>query len=117
MKLALAGWKLEHGTLPEKLESLVGPFLKTMPLDPYAGEPFRYFPQGLPAPLYQIWKRVRRSAVSFDCTSKLNRSHSGPGMKRWYSKNDRHVAMLVMVMVTLSAARRSARALKEIRYH
>ena len=35
----------------------------------------------LPAPLYQIWNRVCRSAVSLACTSKLNRCHCRPGFE------------------------------------
>ena len=51
LQLALAAWKLEHGELPESLDALVGPYLDALPIDPYAGEPFRYFPKGLPAPI------------------------------------------------------------------
>jgi ABC-type transport system involved in multi-copper enzyme maturation permease subunit len=51
LQLALKAWQLEHGELPKDLQSLVGPYLKEVPIDPYAGEPFRYFPDGLPVDL------------------------------------------------------------------
>jgi hypothetical protein len=50
--LALEAWKLEHGSLPKRLEELVGHGLDRLPLDPYSGEPFRYFPAGLKLPLH-----------------------------------------------------------------
>ena len=46
--LALTAWKLEHGELPDTLDDLVGPYLTKLPPDPHTGEPFRYFPQGIP---------------------------------------------------------------------
>ena len=46
--LALMAWKLEHGQLPDKLDELVGPYLKKLPLDPHStGLPFKYFPKGI----------------------------------------------------------------------
>jgi len=49
--LALEAWKLQHGSLPEKLDELVGTCLDELPTDPYSGEPFRYFRDGLKVPL------------------------------------------------------------------
>jgi hypothetical protein len=49
--LALEAWKLKHGSLPKKLEELVGHGLERLPIDPYAGTPFLYRPAGLPIPL------------------------------------------------------------------
>ena len=46
LQLALAGWRIEHDQLPERLEELVGPMLEAMPLDPYSVRPFEYFPKG-----------------------------------------------------------------------
>ena len=46
--LALVAWKLEHGELPDELDDLIGPYLTKLPPDPHTGEPFRYFPQGIP---------------------------------------------------------------------
>ena len=45
--LALQAWKLEHGSYPKTLNELVGPYLKHLPDDPYSGESYRYFPEGL----------------------------------------------------------------------
>jgi hypothetical protein len=50
LQMALAGWKAEHGELPERLKQLVGPFLKQLPTDPFTQQPFEYFPKGLPQP-------------------------------------------------------------------
>jgi len=44
--LALQAWRLEHNSLPDSLEQLVGPYLNEMPRDPYSGAPFQYFPHG-----------------------------------------------------------------------
>ena len=49
--LALEAWKLEHGSLPKKLDELVGTYIDHLPVDPYSGQAFRYFPQGLRIPL------------------------------------------------------------------
>lgn len=59
--LALAAWQAEHGELPPTLETLVGPYLDQLPLDPYTGKPFRYCREGLAYPLtvreypHQAW--------------------------------------------------------------
>jgi hypothetical protein len=45
--LALEAWKLQHGELPERLDALVGPYFDRLPVDPYSGEPFRYFREGV----------------------------------------------------------------------
>ncbi|MBN2473711.1 MAG: hypothetical protein JXB62_03835 [Pirellulales bacterium] len=46
--LAIEAHQHEHDRLPERLDDLVGPDLDAVPIDPYSGYPFRYFPQGLP---------------------------------------------------------------------
>lgn len=46
--LALEAWKLQHGSLPESLDELVGSCLDQLPVDPCSGEPFRYFRKGVP---------------------------------------------------------------------
>jgi hypothetical protein len=51
LQLALAAWKLDHKSLPRSLDELAGRYLDRIPLDPRTGEPFRYFPDGLPIPL------------------------------------------------------------------
>ena len=45
--LAIEAWKLTKGTLPEKLESLVGPYFDKLPLDPFNNRPFSWLPWGL----------------------------------------------------------------------
>jgi hypothetical protein len=50
--LALEAWKLQHGSLPKSLDELVGPCLDRLPVDPYSGQPFRYFRDGLKIPLH-----------------------------------------------------------------
>ncbi len=48
--LALEASWLEKGTLPESLDSLVGPYFDRLPMDPVTGKPFHYMPRGLPFP-------------------------------------------------------------------
>ncbi len=49
--LLLEAWKLRHGSLPKKLDELVGPDLDRLPIDPYTGVPFRYVRDGVGIPL------------------------------------------------------------------
>lgn len=60
--LLLKSWKLEHGSLPKTLDQLIGPDVKELPLDPYSGRPFLYYPEGLKAPLYS----GKPAAISYD---------------------------------------------------
>jgi hypothetical protein len=46
--LAVEAWKLEHGHFPAHLDEVLGGELKELPVDPVDGEPFGYFPNGLP---------------------------------------------------------------------
>jgi len=55
--LALEAWKLKHGSLPKKLDELVGHGLDRLPADPYSGKPFHYFRDGLKIPLQ--WSQPR----------------------------------------------------------
>ena len=59
--LALEAWKLEHGKFPDSLDSLVGKYFEKLPVDPISGNPFRYFPEGLPTRLNNIapWEIYR----------------------------------------------------------
>ncbi len=50
IKMALAAWQLDHQSLPEKLEELKGGYLAEIPVDPYSGESFVYFPRGVDVP-------------------------------------------------------------------
>ena len=45
--LALQRWRLQNGELPKSLDELVGEMLDALPVDPFTGEPFRYFPDGV----------------------------------------------------------------------
>ncbi len=63
LRLALKAWEREHGELPRSLDPLVGTYLKKMPIDPYAGEPFRYFRQGLPVALTERDPRLSGKKV------------------------------------------------------
>ncbi len=44
--LALEGWRLEHGQLPESLDMLVPDWLAELPLDPLTANSFSYCPNG-----------------------------------------------------------------------
>ena len=57
--LALEAWKLQRGSLPETLDKLVGPCLDRLPVDPYSGQPFHYFRDGLTIPLQ--WNQPHRT--------------------------------------------------------
>ncbi len=49
--LALRGWQLEHGQLPDSLDQLVPSWFAQLPLDPMTLQPFDYYPQGQDTPL------------------------------------------------------------------
>ena len=49
--LALQAWKLEHDAYPKTLDELVGPYLARLPNDPYSGQPYQYYPEGVKVPL------------------------------------------------------------------
>ncbi len=88
--LALAGWAAEHGALPERLEDLVGPFLKHLPLDPYAANPFEYFPQGTPAPVVDRDPRTEQLLSSVIVPAGKPYFQSAGRRRRF--KQHRHVA-------------------------
>jgi hypothetical protein len=46
IQMALAAWQIEHESLPQSLEKLQGSYLRTVPLDPFSGGHFVYFPKG-----------------------------------------------------------------------
>lgn len=60
--LALIGYRLEHGHLPEKLSDLVPEFFDVVPLDPYSGIEFVYYPQGIPHPETPLQEAYWQSA-------------------------------------------------------
>jgi hypothetical protein len=45
--LALQAWKLEHGDYPKTLDELVGPYFEKLPNDPFSGDSYQYFPEGV----------------------------------------------------------------------
>jgi hypothetical protein len=45
--LALSAWRIEHGELPDSLQELVGEYFDVLPVDPYSGKDFVYFPIGV----------------------------------------------------------------------
>ena len=46
IQMALVAWQIEHGSLPQSLKELQDSYLTTVPLDPFSGEDFVYFPKG-----------------------------------------------------------------------
>jgi hypothetical protein len=48
IQLAIESYKLRHNKLPKSLDAVASSSLPSLPLDPYSGEPFRYFPDGVP---------------------------------------------------------------------
>jgi hypothetical protein len=52
--LALEGHRLQSGRLPPVLDNLSEIFLGKIPIDPYSGQPFVYFPKGIPEPTTEL---------------------------------------------------------------
>ncbi len=85
--LALEAWKLQHGSLPKKLDELVGACINHLPNDPYTGEPFLYFPNGLPTSF--TWQAVvmypgNESQLPPDCEIKAHKPFlwsAGPNVR------------------------------------
>jgi len=50
LQLALESYRLQHGRLPTSLNDLVGAYFDKLPTDPYSGNEFVYFAQGIPTP-------------------------------------------------------------------
>ncbi len=50
LQLALEAYRLQHDRLPTSLNDLVGPYFDKLPTDPYSGNEFVYFLEGIPAP-------------------------------------------------------------------
>ncbi len=46
IQMALSAWQIEHESLPQSLEKLQGSYLRIVPLDPFSGGHFVYFPKG-----------------------------------------------------------------------
>jgi ABC-type transport system involved in multi-copper enzyme maturation permease subunit len=54
LQLSLIGYRLEHGKLPATLSELTDKYLPVVPLDPYSGRDFLYFPEGVPKALTEV---------------------------------------------------------------
>ncbi len=50
LQLALEAYRLQHDRLPTSLNDLVGVYFDKLPTDPYSGNEFVYFAQGIPTP-------------------------------------------------------------------
>jgi hypothetical protein len=50
LQLALEAYQLQHRALPSSLNDLVKNYLDALPTDPFSGNEFVYFPQGIPTP-------------------------------------------------------------------
>jgi ABC-2 family transporter protein len=48
--LAIEEYRLDHSELPRSLDQLKSEYLNNVPLDPYSGCPFVYFPKGIAVP-------------------------------------------------------------------
>jgi hypothetical protein len=46
-RIALAMYRLDEKKYPPRLADLVPKYLTQLPMDPYSGQPFQYFPEGL----------------------------------------------------------------------
>ncbi|MBI3838668.1 MAG: ABC transporter permease [Planctomycetia bacterium] len=112
--LALEAHRLEHGGLPQSLSELVGPYFDALPLDPYSGHEFSYFPAGLPEPttaleaaqlkdknvMWRIWKRTSKVVPGKPCIwctgqgLRVSAQYEGEPPERWWGppeKSDRVV--------------------------
>jgi hypothetical protein len=47
VQTVIYAWKLEKGAFPDRLDQLVGKYLEELPIDPFTGREFGYFPQGV----------------------------------------------------------------------
>jgi hypothetical protein len=50
LQMALEAYRLEHGNLPQSLNDLVGVYFDKLPSDPFSGNDFVYFRDGIPPP-------------------------------------------------------------------
>jgi hypothetical protein len=62
--LAVEAWKLEHDGLPAHLDEVLGGELQVLPVEPIDGEPFGYFPDGLPRDFFR-WSGKRPEKMTF----------------------------------------------------
>lgn len=72
-QLALIAYQRDHGKYPQELAALVPAYLPSVPIDPYAGRPFEYRPEGVP-----LWFRDYRDSRRLEPNSPFLFS-VGPG--------------------------------------
>lgn len=58
-QLALIAYQRDHGDYPQELAALVPDYMPSVPIDPYAGRPFEYRPEGVPL-WFQDYRDSRR---------------------------------------------------------
>ncbi len=51
LRLAMVAWRLDRGAYPRSIDELREAYLQELPLDPFSGEPFGYYPEGIPVRL------------------------------------------------------------------
>jgi len=96
VQLALAGWNVEHGELPERLEELAGAFFDRLPLDPSGGGPFQYFREGQPGSIRDLdpWRyEADPQALEPDADVIVRPGtpyfrSAGVGQRGWFSAHD-----------------------------
>jgi hypothetical protein len=64
--LATEAYRLDHGALPKSLGDLAPHYLAKVPLDPYSGFAFNYYPQGIPPPRDAAEKHTLDRAAGYD---------------------------------------------------
>jgi hypothetical protein len=88
--LALQAWKLEHGTYPKTLDELVGPYLERLPNDPYSGEPYQYYPEGVKVPLpsrginFELFSTAKDKPVIWSTSPNLR--EASPSENEFYQR-------------------------------
>jgi hypothetical protein len=63
--LAIEAYRVDHGELPKSLDELAPDYFAKVPLDPYSGLDFRYFPEGIPAPRDAAEKHAFDRSIGF----------------------------------------------------
>ena len=71
--LALEAWKAEHGQLPGTLDELAGAGLEQVPLDPLYGQPFLYYPTGIPEPPRPVISSIPSADLRHDPSNLAHR--------------------------------------------
>jgi hypothetical protein len=64
--LAVEAYRLDHGALPHSLDELAPDYLPKVPLDPYSGFAFNYYPKGISPPRDSAEKHSLDRAAGYD---------------------------------------------------